>query len=246
MELIIDNSSILDSVREMSKELQIDKDLNGLKEQFGKIVTNTVDKIATYTIKAMPIPDGFKDVLSDVKNAFKTRDFKEIIQTAVNSSVREGMELLGLDKASIKSLKELKDIAKEGGLAYGIKAGIEIVAKKYLKNNIVGDFVYDFFDKIKDSPLNNSFLRKIEDGIEKATEVKERFLDKCNEFKKAYENFDMDKITKLAEELEHSVKNVKFDGQCIRENKTIQNIFTLVNNKKEKLTDAQLQLCNMM
>lgn len=246
MELTIDNSSILDSVREMSKELQLDKDLNGLKDQFAKIVTNTVDKMAAYTIKAMPIPDGFKDILCDVKNSFKTKDFKEIIKTAVNSSVREGLEMLGLDKASIKSLKEIKEIAKEGGLAYGIKAGIEIVAKKYLKNNIVGDFVYDFFNKLKDSPLNNSFLRKMEDGIDKATEAKERFLDKCNEFKKAYENFDMEKIINLAEEIEHSVRNVKFDSQCIRENKTIQNIFTLVNNKKEKLTDAQLQLCNMM
>lgn len=246
MELLLDNKDILNTVRDISKELELGKELEGVKNQLGKVLTNSVDKVATYTIKAMPIPDGFKDVLYDVKEAFKTKDFKEIIGTAVSSSVREGLEALGLDKSQIKSIQELKDVAQKGGLMYGIKAGIEIIAKKYLKNNLVGNYVYDFFNRLKDAPLSSTFVEKVQGSINKITEAKEEFLDKCDEFKEAYEAFDVDRISVLAKDIEKSFRNVKQDTECIRKNKTIQNIFTLVNNKKEKLTDAQLKLCNMM
>ncbi len=246
MQVFLENRDILNSVKEISKELELDKELDGLKGQLSKIVTNTVDKVATYTIKAMPIPEGFKDVLYDVKDAFKTKDFKEIITTVVNSSVREGLEILGLDKTSIKSLKEVKEIAEKGGLIYGVKAGVEIIAKKYLRNNIVSDYIYDFFDKLKDSPFTNDFSEKLEGSIRKIEELKDKFLDKCEEFKQAYENFDVEKIKNLANEVEESFKNVKLDKECIRKNKTIQNISMLVSNKNSKLTDAQLQLCNIM
>lgn len=245
MELLLDNN-ILNTVRDISKELELEKDLDGIKKELGKVLVSTVDKVATYTIKAMPIPDGFKDVLYDVKEAFKTKDFKEVVSTAVSSSVREGLEILGLDKAQIKSIGQIKDVAQKGGLMYGIKAGIEIVAKKYLKNNLVGNYVYDFFNKLKDAPLSSTFVDKVEGSINKITEAKEEFLNKCNEFKEAYENFDMDRISVLAKDVEKSFKSVHQDMECIRKNKTIQNIFTLVSNKKEKLTDAQLKLCNMM
>lgn len=129
---------------------------------------------------------------------------------------------------------------------YGIKAGIEIVAKKYLKNNLVGNYVYDFFNRLKDAPLSSAFVDKIDGGITKISDAKEKFLDKCNEFKEAYEKFDIDRISELAKDVEKSFKNVKQDMECIRKNKTIQNMVTLVSNKKEKLTDAQLKLCNMM
>lgn len=245
MELILENN-ILNTAKNINKELELDKELTGIKNQLNRVLTNTLDKVATYTIKSMPIPDGFKDILYDIKDAFKTKDFKEIVGTAINSSVREGLEILGLDKSSIKNINEIKDIAKKGGLMYGLKAGIEIVAKKYLKNNLVGNYVYDFFNKLKDCPLTTEFINKFEGGINKITEAKEEFLSKCDEFKEAYENFDIEKISKAAKEVQKSFKNVKQDIECIRENKTIQNMFTLVNNKKEKLTDAQLQLCKMM
>jgi len=106
--------------------------------------------------------------------------------------------------------------------------------------------VYDFFNKLKDSPLSSTFVSKVEGSINKIIEAKEEFLEKCNEFKEAYENFDMDRIANLAKDVEKTFKNVKQDIECIRKNKTIQNIFKLVSNKKEKLTDAQLKLCNMM
>lgn len=246
MELSLDNSNLLNLLKNESKELDLERNFDMIKEQLCKILTNTVDKVASYTIKSMPIPDGFKDVLYDVKEAFKTKDFKEIISTVVGSSIREGLEILGLDKSSIKGINELKEVAQKGGLMYGVKAGIEIIAKKHFKNNIVGNYEYEFFNQLKDSPLSNTFLNKIDSGIEKIVMAKNEFLSRCKEFREAYEKFDMEKMVDMATELQDSLKGVKQDIECIRENKTIQNIVTLVKNRKEKLTEAQLKLCNMM
>ena len=246
MQMILENDSILKSVKDLNIELNLEKDIDVMKNELGKIVSNTLDKISTYTIKAMPIPDSFKDILYDVKDSFKTKDFKEIIKTVVNSSVREGLEIVGVSKESIKNIKDITKIAIKGGLMQGIKAGIDIVAKKYLSNNIVGDFVYDFFNSMKNSPLNKSFSEKINKSIDNVLKNKEKFLDVCNEFKEAYENFDIDKINDIAKNINNKLKVVNYDRECISENKKIQNITMLVNNKKERLTDAQLQLCNVL
>jgi hypothetical protein len=246
MGLTLETNDILDSIKNISKELELEKNFYGIKEQFEKVVTNTIDKTATYTIKAMPIPDAFKDILYDIKESFKSKDFKEIIKTVINSSVREGLEFLGLDSKKIKNLTEIKEVCSQGGLMYGVKAGIEIMEKKYLKNNIVGEYVYDFFSELKNSPLNKNFTNKMENKISKLDEAKTSFLNKCENFKQAYESFNLEDIKKTAYEVEKSFNKVKKDAECIRQNKIIQNIFTLVNNKKEKLTDAQLELCNMV
>lgn len=50
----------------------------------------------------------------------------------------------------------------------------------------------------------------------------------------------------IAKNINSKLKIINYDRECISENKIIQNIAMLVNSKKEKLTDAQLQLCNVL
>lgn len=246
MQMILENDSVLKTVRDLNIEIDLDKDMDIMKNELGKVVSNTLDKVCSYTIKAMPIPDSFKDILYDIKDSFKTRDFKEIIKTAVNSSVREGLEILGLSKKDIKNIKDVTNVAIKGGLMEGIKASVDIVAKKYLNSNIVGDFVYSFFNTIKDSPLNKSFINKINTTLDKVLKNRDEFFDMCNQFKEAYENFDMDKINYIAKNINNKIKITNYDRECISENKIIQNIVMLLNSKKEKLSEAQLQLCNIL
>ena len=246
MQMVLETDGVLNSVKELSKQLEIDKQIDSLKKQLGGVVTNTIDKVATYSIKAMPIPDSFKDILYDVKESFKSKDFKEVIKTVINSSVREGLEILHVDKSTINDIKKVTNVAIKGGLIQGIKCGVDIVAKKYLNNSIVGNYMYDFFNKLKDAPLSKDFLVKMNKGITRIITTKEEFMNKCNEFMEAYNEFDIDKINEISKQIEEKVKSAKLDEECIRENKIIQNITTLVNNKNQKLTEAQLQLCHIM
>lgn len=236
----------LNTVKAISNELTLEKDLKDMKESFSKIIGNNFDKMVNYTIKAMPIPDSCKDILKDVKEAFKTKDFKIIVKTAINSSIREGLEILGLDKESLKNLKTVANTAMKGGVLEGIKAGVDIVAKKYLKNSISGNYVYEFFEQVKNIPFTKEFSEKINKAVNKIDKAKDEFLDMCKNFKEAYSSFDLDKMSELSEKIKEKAKEVKNDKQCIREASNIQNMNKLASVRNQKLTDEQLKLCNIM
>ena len=53
-------------------------------------------------------------------------------------------------------------------------------------------------------------------------------------------------MDELSKEINEKIKNVKKDNECIREANNIHNICKLVNVRKEKLTNEQLKLCNIM
>ena len=140
---------IITRAKENVRDIELDNSIVAMKNDLSKASETALDKAANYIIKAMPVPDAIKDVLKDVKEAIKTKDLKNVVSTVVTSSIREGLEILGLSNESIKNVYKLKDVAMKGGLAQALKNGIEIIANNYLKNNIVGKYVYNFFDKLK-------------------------------------------------------------------------------------------------
>ncbi len=113
MEMVIDN---IVPLIEKGKNIERTNNMDGVKKQLQGAVGNALDKVINYTIKALPIPEPLKDIALDIKESFKTKDFKEILKTVVNSSIREGLEILGLEEKSIKSIIEAKDIAIKGRL----------------------------------------------------------------------------------------------------------------------------------
>lgn len=246
MDLSCEINEIIQNTKNLTLELEENKRIVNLKNDLAYAAEKTIDHAAKYVIKAMPVPDAIKDILLDVKDAIKTKDLKEILETVINSSVREGLEALGLSKNSINSLIELKDIAKKGGLITGLKNAIEIVAQNYLKNNIVGDYVYKFFDKLKNYIMNNEFARNLTNFIKKLENKKERFLNKCEEWHNAYKSGDFEKLNSVAKELECNKYVLNRYSDCVKENNIIQNMTTMVNNNNGLLTGNQLRICQVI
>ena len=119
--------------------------------------------------------------LSDeVKETIKSKELKQVIGAAVNSSVREGLEIAGVSKSNINTLKDMKGFALKGGLLMLIKGGIQVIERKYLKSNIVSDAVYKFFDKINDYVLSKEFIKKIDSIVNKLAAKKMEYLNKCD------------------------------------------------------------------
>lgn len=239
-------TSTIDNTKEQVKTISIDGNLNDMKNDISKAANTAIDKAANYIIKAMPVPDAIKDILKDVKDAMKTRDLKKIVSTAVTSSIREGLEILGCDKNTIKDVFKLKDIAMKGGLSQALKNGIEIVANNYLKNNIVGQYVYDFFNKLKNYILTNRFGEKINELLEKLQKRKDKFFEKCGSWYNAYSEMDLDAINTIANSLNRKKEITSQYLECAKENQIIQNMTKMVNSKNSKLTDNQLQLCRTL
>lgn len=242
-------NEINDVIRE-AKGLQIDIDesvrMDLLKEDFSTAVSRVLDSAAGYIIKSMPVPDAVKDILKDVKDSLKTKDLKNVLSTAVKSSVREGLEIIGFSSTCINDLMDLKVVASKGGLVTAVKNGVEIVANNFLKNNIVGDYVYDFFSKLKSFIMNKGFIDKLETALKNIEKKKESFLKKCEEWYKSYENMDFSKMNSLSEELSENTDVLRRYIGCRRENSIIQNMTAMVNNKKDILTANQERLCEVI
>ena len=246
MVLSKDITETIENIKNNTLELDVDKRIGTLKEDLSAVAMNALDKAANYVIKAMPIPDAMKDILKDIKLAIKTKDLKGIITTVVNSSVREGLEILGVSKATIKNLKDVSNLANKGGFITLLKNGVDIVSKSFLKNNLVGDFVYKFFDELKQYVLSRNFMNKFNSLVEKLSNKKDEFLNKCEEWYKSYKIMDMPTMNRIAEELDKDKYVINRYEECKKENNVIQNMTEMVNNKKGILSVEQHRLCEVI
>lgn len=246
MELSEKINEIIDSAKELTIELGEDNRMEVLKKDLSTAAEKAIDHASKYIIKAMPVPDAVKDILLDIKDAIKTKDIKNVITTVVKSTVREGMELLGISSSDINSIIDLKNVASKGGLITSLKNGVEIVEKNYLKNNIVGDYVYDFFDKLKSYIMNNEFGKYLNNIVNKLEQKKEKFLEKCEEWYNAYKNMNLEKLNNVAYELKNNKYILTRYTDCAKENNIIQNMTAMVNNKNSILTSNQQRLCQVI
>lgn len=246
MELSNQINEIIENSKALMREVEEDKRVLNLKEDLSNAAEKAIDHASKYIIKAMPIPDAVKDILIDIKESLKTKNFKEIISTAVKSTVREGLETIGVNDRNINSLMELNEIAKKGGLITALKNGVEIISENYLRNNIVGDYVYNFFNKLKNYIMNNEFSRSLSRFIKNMEEKKEKFLKRCEEWHEAYKSENLDKINTIAAQLNKNNYILDRYSDCAKENNVIQNMTDMVNNTNKMLTNNQQRLCEVI
>lgn len=239
MELNVDRKDLL-----IDKDREVDISINNTKKAFSNIAFNVVNTAADYIIKAMPVNDGVKNILLDVKKAFESRDFKTILKTAVGSSMEEGIKMLKMPKNVLSDISKVTNITIKGGLSEGICAAIDIISNKYLKNNLFYNLIKDFINKTKDYIFTKEFKDKLEIKVERLVKKADNFKEKCKEWYKYYDKLDFEKMNDLAQDLKREKRKVISDPECAKESNIIQNILKLVNVKKDKLTNLQLQICN--
>lgn len=236
----------IDNSKQISRNLNSDLKLGVMTKELEVGVSKTLDKVANYIIKALPIPDCAKDILKDVKDALKTKDVKTILGTAIKSSIREGLELLGVSNKTIENVFKLKDVALKGGLSYNIKNSIAIASKDFLNNNLSSEYVQSFFYQLEKFIQSNKFIDKLEEVLKKSLKRKETFLEKVNEWYKCYENLDFDKMTNIVNNLKRKKDLLILYPECEKQYGIIKNITSMANSKKEKLSKMQLQLCSTL
>lgn len=222
---------------------KLDLDLIKNRDEFSNIVEKIINKGANYVIRGMPINNHIKDILIDVKDSFKTKDFKEMVKTAVNSSIREGLEILSVPKNVLNDISRIKDIAVNGGLREGLCAGIDIISKKYIGKDVYNEYIKYFFESVKGFVKSNEFLNKISNGINNSIGKIENFKDICKKWYSAYDKFDIDEINNIANNLDKKKKSISFNKDCLEQNNVIQNMTELINNKRDKLSELQMQIC---
>lgn len=213
------------------------------KEEVVNIVNNILDKGANYVIKSMPINAHIREVLIDVKKVIKEKEFSQILKVALSSSLKEGMDFLGISESNLKEIGQVVDTAFKGGLTKAINIGIDIVgnAKKY--GNIFYNYIGELFDKLKSFVQSLEFKKKIYACIEKCLDKVDTFKELCNDWYDAYDSFNLKDIGEIAGKLNKLKNKVSFHTDCVNENSIIQNITELVSRRKQKLTKTQLDIC---
>ena len=225
-----------------------DLELSRTSNEFENIVKNAIDKGAEFIIKASPLNPHIKDILIDVKDALKTKDFKEILKTAVNSSIREGIEILNLPKTTLKNITNIANSAFKGGLPLAINTTLDIFIKKKYNGNIFFNYISSFASELKSFVNSRSFKDRVTSGVNKVTNNIENFKELCQNWHNSYnnKNLDIEKINQIALDIKKKSKELKNFADCIRENNVIQNMTELINSKKDKLSDTQLEICSSL
>lgn len=227
----------------MQKEdLEVEKN----KEELINIILNIIDKGANYVIKGMPVNEHIKEVLIDVKKVLKQGDFLKILNTALTSSIKEGLEIAGVPEKNIGEINKMVDTAFKGGLSNCINIGIDIVSTTKKYGNIFYNYIDDFFGDLKSFISSTEFKKKIDLNVEKCMNKVDDFKELCNDWYDAYDNFDLRQIKEIANKLNKLKYKVNFNNDCINENNIIQNITELVNVRKQKLTKTQYDICSSL
>ena len=227
----------------MQKEdLEVEKN----KEELMNIILNIIDKGANYVIKGMPVNEHIKQVLIDVKKVLKQGDFLKILNTALTSSIKEGLEIAGVPEKNISEINKMVEAAFKGGLSNCINIGIDIVSTTKKYGNIFYNYIDDFFGDLKSFISSTEFKKKIDLNVEKCMNKVDDFKELCNDWYDAYDNFDLRQIKEIANKLNKLKYKVNFNNDCINENNIIQNITELVNVRKQKLTKTQYDICSSL
>lgn len=246
MENILNLEQIKGIKNEIMLDLNNDLQINRSKREFTNMTQNIVSRGADYVIKAMPVNNNIKEILLDVKEAFKTKDFKKILGTAVNSCVREGIEMLNFPINVLKDINKVKEITLKGGLREGISSAIDIVTNKYLKGNLFAVHIKDFINQLKNFVFSNKFTEKLDMGIRLFKDKANEYQKLCQSWHEAYQNKDFEKMDIVAKTLNTRQRSVNADSECVRQNRIIQNITEAIHHKKEELSPIQLKICNIL
>ena len=226
---------------------KLDLNITRNNSDFVKIVADVVKNGITYAIKGLGDQKGdFSEAIESIKEIFNKKDYKKMISSAVEASVIQGLEFNKKGKNSLKDLNSFKDTAISGGLKFMISAGFDILVSKLFKGDIMLPIIQKISESLKGFLSSKSFLEKIQKGIDNIFDKAKEFKKYCQEWYNAYDKFDMEKMNEIANNLNAKKGKVQGDGECIRENEIIQNMTTLINNKRDKLSNMQLQICSSL
>lgn len=214
------------------------------KEEITNIILKIIEKGSNYIIKSMPVNKHVKEILVNVKDSFGDSDIKGIIKVAIDSSIKEGIEILGIKEGELVEIEKMVTIAFKGGLPKSINLGVGTIenVKKY--GNIFFNYIEDFFNSLKRFIASSGFETRVHEGINKCLNKVEEFKDMCNDWYDAYDKFDLNDLKDIASKLDKMKKKVSFNNNCLSENTIIQNVTELVSRKNGKLTKTQFDICS--
>lgn len=236
---------------EIAEKIELENNINNENKieiennisEFSKIVGNVVLSAGKYVMKSLNLDNNNKIYVQELIDELRRKDFKQVVKTALNASINDGIEVSKIGKEKLVDINTLKNVSLKGGLNVLLSAGVDIVMNKFLKNNLLGNIMKKFVVDLKNFIMNKGFDRKIENFVDKLKTKVTKFNELCTQWYKSYENLDILKINEVEEKIKNYSSKVSDNANCVNEANIISNMTKLVNTTQKKLTDFQMQLC---
>lgn len=236
---------------EIAEKIELENNINNENKieiennisEFSKIVGNVVLSAGKYVMKSLNLDNNNKIYVQELVDELRRKDFKQVVKTALNASINDGIEVSKIGKEKLVDINTLKNVSLKGGLNVLLSAGVDIVMNKFLKNNLLGNIIKKFVVDLKNFIMNKGFDRKIENFVDKLKTKVTKFNELCTQWYKSYENLDISKINEVEEKIKNYSSKVSDNANCVNEANIISNMTKLVNTTQKKLTDFQMQLC---
>lgn len=230
--------------RKIGLNNEIELDIMNNKDYLEDIITNLLKRGIEYGVKSLDLNENSEGLINSIKQIVNSKDLKNIVKSSVDVSLSQALENKKGNLNMLKELNQFKDISLKGGLRFLLSAGVEILFNKVTKLNLFKPVIENLVKNVKSFVMSNSFLQKLNNSIKKIINKSIEFKEMCEKWYKAYEDFDIDSINLIAKELELKKDTVLKSTDCLKENNIIQNMTRLINTKKDKLSQLQLQICN--
>ena len=216
-------------------------DLEKGKGIFTNIIQEVMCKGSEYLLKALPVNPTIKTGLYCIKNLIEGNNFKGMIKKVTNSSINEGKEILKVEDIKLEDIKKLKEVSLKGGLKEGICNSLDIAINNEFKNNIFYELYKEIIKELKSFINSKDFLTKIDVKIEKIQEKIKLTQENIEKWFKAYDKLDFSSMDKILKEVK-KFKNV-LTGEILRDTNLVENLSEILNIKREKLSNTQIEVC---
>lgn len=221
------------------------KEKTDIEEKQNSFLETTIGKIANTSIDIglrVVLPDFLEDEVIEIKNTFLNNGFKQGIKKAVNSAIEIGKNISNIFTGDFKSVSQIKDTIKKGGLIDEISETIKNVIEKVKgkegidKNTIKK--IEKKADKIMDT-ISSNIEENFSEQLEKENKI-EKYIENWKKYYKE-ENFkgmekELKKIKKEAEEFipfEKTLENIEKIENINNLIKSKDGEFNLSENEKE-------------
>lgn len=199
----------LENIKEVGvkNNIKIEKDLSNKQNNFlgdllSKVVNSAVDAGIRYLF-----PNTVSKEIIMLKNKIFTKRFKTELKNTINKVLKKGKREIGRSDISLKSIKEVHQSLYRGNILNNIS---NLINRYIEEKKEIGKIDEEISKRISDN--KESLMQNISTNIENEliNQMREiNILRKYNlEWKKAFENKDLEETRKIYSEIERRAEKV--------------------------------------
>lgn len=226
-----------------NKNLEVEKEQKSfLETTLGGIINTGLNLGIKYLL-----PDFVEDEVIKIKDTILNEGFKEGLNTAIDEAVDLGKSAIGIVTGKFEDISQMQKAVETGGIIDTISKGLDTAINKVNEKGKLNDTISNVIKKGKNLILDNISSNIEEMIVEQGNEIS-KFETSINEWKKGYENKDIDLMEKEMKNINKYLEKIMPLENIIKEARLVENVHNLIknNNKNFEINEVELEAANVL